>query len=123
MKNIIITNNFKEFNKKVEEYIEKYKGKFGCIVSFNGFVREYDVIDGKKIPSKGMKIDDDIFEKLKVIVNEAKNKFDVIDIVIYHNTGFLNIGDRVMSIAVFARHRDEGFKALEYIIKEAKKYH
>lgn len=60
---------------------------------------------------------------LTKLSEEAKNKFDVIDILFYHNTGFLSIGERIASIAVFARHRKEGFEALEYIINEMKKYH
>jgi molybdopterin synthase catalytic subunit len=119
----MIFNNYEEFCKKMDEYIEKYKGKFGCIVTFNGFVREYDIKNGEKIPSKGMHIDEDILEKLKLIIEDAKNKFDVIEILFYHNTGFLNVGERIASIAVFARHRKEGFEALEYIINEMKKYH
>jgi molybdopterin synthase catalytic subunit len=119
----MIFNNYEEFCKKMDEYIEKYKGKFGCIVTFNGFVREYDIKNGEKIPSKGMHIDEDILEKLKLIIEDAKNKFDVIEILFYHNIGFLNVGERIASIAVFARHRKEGFEALEYIIDEMKKYH
>jgi len=70
-----------------------------------------------------MHIDEDILEKLKLIIEDAKNKFDVIEILFYHNIGFLNVGERIASIAVFARHRKEGFEALEYIIDEMKKYH
>ena len=119
----MITKSYEEFSKKIDEYIEKYKGKFGCIVTFNGFVRDYDLKDGEKVPAKGMQIDEDILEKLKTVVEEAKNKFDVIDILVYHNTGFLNVGERIASIAVFAKHRKEGFEALEFIINEMKKYH
>jgi molybdopterin synthase catalytic subunit len=120
---ILIFSNYDEFNKKIDECIKKYRGKFGCIVTFNGFVREYDLKDGEKVPTKGMNIDETILEHLKAIVNEAKNKFDIIDVLVYHNTGFLNVGERIASIAVFAKHRKEGFEALEFIISEMKKYH
>ncbi len=107
----------------MDELIKKYKGKFGCIVTFDGFVREYDIKDRKKIPSKGMYIDENILEKVKPIIDEAKCKFDIIEVLFYHNTGFLKIGERISSIAVFAKHRKEGFEALEFIISEMKKYH
>jgi molybdopterin synthase catalytic subunit len=119
----MITSNHEEFNRKLNEYIEKYKGKFGCIVTFNGFVRDYDLKDGEKVPTKGMNIDDTVLEHLKAVVKEAKNRFDVIDILVYHSTGFLNVGEKIASIAVFAKHRKEGFEALEFIISEMKKYH
>jgi len=114
----MIFNNYEEFCKKMDEYIEKYKGKFGCIVTFNGFVRDYDLKDGEKVPTKGMNIDETILEHLKAIVEEAKNKFDIIDVLVYHNTGFLNVGERIASIAVFAKHRKEGFETLEFIIND-----
>ncbi|MEO2117772.1 MAG: molybdenum cofactor biosynthesis protein MoaE [Methanocaldococcus sp.] len=119
----MIFNNYEEFCKKMDELIKKYKGKFGCIVTFDGFVREYDLKNGEKIPSKGMNIDEDILKKLELIIEDAKNKFEVVDILFYHNTGFLNIGERIASIAVFAKHRKEGFEALEFVISEMKKYH
>ena len=119
----MIFNSYDEFNKEIDECIKKHRGKFGCIVTFNGFVREYDLKDGEKVPTKGMNIDETILEHLKTIVNEAKNKFDIIDVLVYHNTGFLNVGERIASIAVFAKHRKEGFEALEFIISEMKKYH
>ncbi|ACV24886.1 molybdenum cofactor biosynthesis protein MoaE [Methanocaldococcus fervens] len=119
----MIFNNYEDFCKKMDEYVEKYKGKFGCIITFNGFVREYDLKDGEKVPSKGMHIDESILEELKSIVEDAKDKFDLIEVLFYHNTGFLDVGERIASIAVFAKHRKEGFEALEYIINEMKKYH
>ena len=119
----MIFNNYDEFNKNMDEYIKKYHGKFGCIVTFNGFVREYDLKNGEKVPTKGMNIDETILEHLKAVVEEVKNKFDIVDVLVYHSTGFLNVGERIASIAVFAKHRKEGFEALEFIISEMKKYH
>jgi len=118
---IFIDYNF-YLNKK-EDLTESLKGKYGCIVEFNGFVREYDLKGEEKIPAKGLEIKDIVIEKLKEIREEAIKKYDLLEVIIYHATGFLKVGERVTSIAVFARHRNEAFSALAFIIDEMKKYH
>jgi len=119
----MIVEDYEEFCRLLDLYIGKYRGKFGCIITFNGFVREYDLKDGEKVPTEGITIEKDIFRKLNPILDEAKRRFGIIDVLFYHNTGFLKVGERIASIAVFAKHRGEGFKALEFIVEEMKKHH
>jgi len=119
----MVFKNYTDYLKEKEKLIEKYKGKFGCIVEFHGFVREYDLKESQKIPTTGLNIADTIFEKLENIENEAKERFEILDVLIYHNSGFLKVGEKISSISIFARHREEAFLALNYIINEMKKYH
>ena len=117
-----VYNNYKEFREVVDRLIERYKGEMGCYVSITGYVRNYDVVDGKKVLSEGIVVDD-ISKQIEDIVEDALKRFDIIDVVVYHNTGYLKVGDRVSSIYVFARHRKEAFLACQYIIDEVKRYH
>jgi molybdopterin synthase catalytic subunit len=104
--------------------MEKYKGEMGCCASFTGFVRNYDLKEGKKISTDGMSIRIDNLESiLYEIRKNALKKFDILDVVIYHNSGDLKIGDIISSYYVFSKHRQEAFLAVEYIIYELKKYH
>lgn len=119
----MVFKNYKDYSEKKEDLCESLKGKFGCIMEFNGFVREYDLIEGKEVPAKGLDIKELVIEKLKEIREEAIKIFNLIEVVIYHAVGFLDVGERVASIAVFARHRKEAFLALSFIIDEMKKYH
>ncbi|WP_038056757.1 molybdenum cofactor biosynthesis protein MoaE [Thermodesulfobacterium hydrogeniphilum] len=119
----MVVKTYKDYMEKKEKFIRDLKGKFGCILEFHGFVREYDLKNGKEVPSRGLNIDKKILEKLKDIKKEAKKKFDLVEILIYHNIGFLKIGERIASISVFAKHREEAFSALAFIIDEIKKYH
>lgn len=119
----MVFRDYKEFITQREILTQKYRGKFGCIVDFNGFVREYDLIEGKEVSSKGMSIGEKVFEVLENLRNEAISKYGLIDVLIYHNTGNLEVGDRVTGISIFARHRKEAFLALEFLINEIKKYH
>jgi len=121
---MLIFDDYEEYIKKVNELIEKYKGEMGCHTSFTGFVRNYHLKDGKKIPAEGMTIEvDNLFDILSEIRENALKKFDLLDVIIYHNSGALKVGDMVSSYYVFARHRKEAFLAMEYIIDEIKKYH
>ena len=117
-----VYNNYEEFRDAINRLIEKYKGEMGCYVSITGYVRNYDIICGKKIPSDGMVVDD-ISKEIRDIVEDALKRFDIIDVVVYHNVGYLKVGDIVTSIYVFGKHRKEAFLACQYIIDEIKKYH
>ncbi|MCD6549041.1 MAG: molybdenum cofactor biosynthesis protein MoaE [Thermodesulfobacterium sp.] len=119
----MIFKNYQDYLNKKENLSEVLKGKYGCIVEFNGFVREYDIKGGKRVSAKGLNVEEVVIEKLKEIRDEAIKKYDLIEVVIFHETGFLEVGERVASIAVFARHRKAAFLALAFIIDEMKKYH
>ncbi len=119
----MIVKTYKDYIEEKDKFIKDLKGKFGCILEFHGFVREYDLKEDEKIPSQGLSIDKKILEKLKNIEKKAKEKFNVLEILIYHNIGFLKIGERISSISVFAKHRKEAFLALAFVIDEIKKYH
>ena len=117
-----VYKNYGDFRSTVDRLIEKYRGDMGCYVSITGYVRNYDTVDGKKIPSEGMVVDD-ISKKIEDIVENTLERFDIIDVVVYLNIGNLKVGDIITSIYVFARHRKEAFSACQYVIDEIKKYH
>ncbi len=119
----MIFQDYKSYLDKKEDLIENLKGKYGCILEFNGFVREYDLKGEEKFPAKGLDIKEMVIEKLDEIRKETIKIYDLIEVIIYHATGFLKIGERVLSIAIFAKHRKEAFLALASIIDEIKKYH
>lgn len=119
----MIFHSYEEYLSKKELLSNSLKGKYGCIVEFNGFVREYDLKGEEKIPAKGLNIDSKVLEKLNKIREEAIKKYELIEVIIFHQTGFLEVGEKVVSVAVFARHRKEAFSSLAFIIDEIKKYH
>lgn len=119
----MIFQDYKSYLNKKEDLIEALKGKYGCIIEFNGFVREYDLKGEEKIPAKGLDIKKTVIENLNKIREETIKIYDLIEVIIYHATGFLKVGERVLSVAIFAKHRKEAFLALASIIDEIKKYH
>ena len=118
----MIYDNYENFKHAIDKMIEKYKGKMGCYLSLTGYVRDYDIIDGKKVPSTGMEVPD-ISKEIEEVLKDAFERFDIMDIMVYHNKGNLKVGDIITSIYVFAKHRKEGFLACQYVIDQLKKYH
>ncbi|WP_421077804.1 molybdenum cofactor biosynthesis protein MoaE [Methanothermococcus sp. Ax23] len=118
----MIFGDYEKFKEKVDELIENNKGEMGCYTSFTGFVRNYEIKEGEKVPADKMEIPD-ILDKLVDIRKDAIEKFNLLDVIIYHNKGTLGVGEIVSSYYVFARHRKEAFLAMEYIIDEIKRYH
>jgi molybdopterin synthase catalytic subunit len=114
---------FEDYLRKKEEVGKELSGKFGCIVEFNGYVREHDIVDGREVPTSGLNIKEEVFFHLHEIRGKAIEKFALLEVLVYHNQGFLKVGERVTAIAIFAKRRFEAFSALEFIISEIKKYH
>ena len=110
----------KPFNYAKELDIFSKKNKLsGAISSFLGKVRNF---------SNLQQIDTIFIEhyekmtryQLSSIIEEAKIKWDIDDIMIIHRFGKLKIGENIVLIAVASKHRDESLKSVEFIINWVK---
>ncbi len=119
----MLSTSFREYLKLKRELKEKLQGKLGCILEFHGFVRDYELKDGKKVRVDGLEVSHHILSEIPKIASLAKDKFDVLEVLIYHKIGYLKVGSRISSISVFASHRENAFKALEFVINEIKRFH
>lgn len=91
----------------------------GAVVTFDGRVRNHN--EGKAVS----KLAYEAYEALAVregikIIDEARQKFSIIEARAAHRTGELEIGDVAVFVAVSAAHRDDAFKACRYLIDEVK---
>tara|TARA_B100000989_G_scaffold249204_1_gene196770 strand:- start:1189 stop:1632 length:444 start_codon:yes stop_codon:yes gene_type:complete len=103
-----------DFAKELDVFSKKNKFS-GAISSFLGKVR--NVSNLQKIEE----IFIENYEKmtkyqLSCIVAEAKNKWDIDDIIIIHRYGRLKIGENIVFIAIASKHREESLKSVEFII-------
>ncbi len=99
-----------------KELINSSAGVFVC---FEGRVRNHN--EGSEVVS----LEYEVYEGLAVkeagrIVEEAKEKFDILDVVGVHRQGHLQIGDIAVWIGVIAAHRGPAFSACSYVIDEIK---
>ncbi len=54
------------------------------------------------------------------IVNFAKEKYKVNQILIKHRIGNVSVGEIAFIVVVFSAHRKEGLQAIDFIIEEVK---
>ena len=91
----------------------------GGLVSFVGTVR--NTTKGKPV----LKLEFEAYEKMALkqmnkIVDLAKSKFGVRDILIHHRTGLVKIGEEAVVIVVASPHRKAAFQACEFCIDTLK---
>ncbi len=91
----------------------------GCVATYVGLIR--DNSQGKSVLSVEYSDPNRTAEKsLQQIVNEAKSKWHLNEMAIYHRTGTLKVGDVNLVVAVAAAHRGEGFAACQYAVDRFK---
>ena len=91
----------------------------GAIVSFLGTVR--DIHDGETILSMELEHYPGMTERvLGEIADEARRRWNIVDLTVIHRVGKLEPSDQIVLIAVASRHRGEAFLACQYLIDQLK---
>jgi molybdopterin synthase catalytic subunit len=94
-----------------------YAGAFTC---FEGWVRKNN--EGKIVSFLEYEAHEELCRtEAENIFQEVYKKFDVISAQCFHRVGKLEVGDMAVWIGVIAAHRDESFKACQYIIDQIKR--
>jgi len=91
----------------------------GACVTFEGWVRDHN--DGKRV----RRLDYQAYAPLahnegSRIIEEARQRFAILDARCVHRVGALAIGDAAVWVGASAAHRDAAFAACRYIIDEVK---
>jgi adenylyltransferase/sulfurtransferase len=91
----------------------------GAIVVFEGWVRNHN--EGKKVSSLEYQVYHELaLKEGQRILNEAKEKFNLHNVMATHREGHLALGEVAIWIGATASHRDDAFKACRYVIDEIK---
>jgi len=89
--------------------------RIGALASFVGLVR--DVSDGDGVSEMSLEHYPGMTEKaLAEIVDEALQRWSLIDALVIHRVGRLLPGERIVLVAAAAAHRAEAFAACEFIM-------
>ena len=111
----------KNFN--LEEEIDKIKSKhsdIGALTSFVGYVR--DLNNNKDVKYLNLEVYEEMaFKELSKIENNALKKWSLIDILIIHRYGKLNVNEKIVLVSCFSQHRKDSFDACEFIMDYLKK--
>ena len=92
----------------------------GAIVSFVGITRGYD--DGEEV----LRLEFDAWqeklsETLRLLSEEAIEKFELKSVAIAHRTGSVGPGENIVAIHVSSPHRKEAFSGCSWLIDELKR--
>jgi molybdopterin synthase catalytic subunit len=92
----------------------------GAITDFWGVVRGRE--DGREIEGIDYEAHREMAEhQLKRIAERAVEKFRLQVVIIHHRIGFIAVGEPSLFLRVASPHREEAFRASQWIVTELKK--
>lgn len=92
--------------------LEREGRNAGAVVTFTGVVRSDDGVTAMQLEHYP-----EMTEKsLAQIVEKARARWNIEDVVIIHRVGELKAGDRIVLTVVTSAHRREAFEASEFIM-------
>lgn len=87
----------------------------GAIASFIGLVR--DANEGDRVSELILEHYPGMTDKaLEKIVEEAKSRWEIIDVLVIHRVGLLRPMDQIVLVVVAGAHRGEAFAACEFVM-------
>lgn len=94
-------------------------GKFGATSIFVGTMRDFN--DGDDVKKMTLEHYPGMTEKqLAVIVNEAEQRWQLMDVLIVHRVGDILPNDPIVLVAVWTSHRGDAFDACRYVMEALK---
>lgn len=94
--------------------------RLGAVVTFLGVARDFSGDKAIKAVSfeqyKGMAL-----KALEALREDARKRFDIIDMRIVHRVATIPAGGQIVLIAVSSEHREEAFRAASWCIDTLKK--
>lgn len=94
-------------------------GRYGATASFIGTLRDFN--DSANVRAMTLEYYPGMTEKqLQAIADHARSTWDVLDVLIVHRVGTLEIGEPIVLTAAWAAHRDPAFAACRYLIERLK---
>ncbi len=102
-----------------ERHNPEGSGKFGATAVFVGTLRDFN--QGHQVAGMMLEHYSGMTEKhLGKVIQEATNRWDVLDSLVIHRYGPLTPAEPIVMVAVWSSHRDAAFQACRYIIDELK---
>ena len=108
-------NSEEEINK-----IKKLYSNTGAVTSFVGYVRDSN--NNNKVKSINLEVYERMAHKqFKKIISEAKSRWNLLDCLIIHRYGKLNINSKIVLVTCFSEHRKDSFESCNFIMEFLKK--
>ena len=102
------------------QHIKENLHDVGAVSTFLGYVRNTN--NDKKVSSINLEVYSAMAEKsLEEIIEKANKKWNLSDTLVIHRYGKLNIGEKIVLVATFSKHRHDSMQACEFIMDYLKK--
>ncbi|MFO6422365.1 molybdopterin synthase catalytic subunit MoaE [Motilimonas sp. KMU-193] len=104
-----------DFDINHEYQILASKPEAGAIVTFVGLVRDLNL--EQKVTALHLEHYPEMTEKsLRRIVQQAKQRWQLIDVSLIHRVGTLTVNQQIVFVGVSSQHRGDAFAACEFIM-------
>jgi molybdopterin synthase catalytic subunit len=95
------------------------RGRVGATCTFVGTMRDFN--EGENISAMYLEHYPEMTAAyLRKIADEARQKWDVEDLLMIHRYGEIQPNDTIVLLAVWSAHREAAFSACRYLIEELK---
>lgn len=116
---IVATDNFDIG--ALSESVRADDATSGAIVTFTGIVRELEIADNQ-LDALFLEHYPGMTEKaLEKIARQARERWELGNIVIYHRVGRLDLNENIVFVGVGSAHRVNAFEAAQFIMDYLKK--
>ena len=100
--------------------IKKIHSNVGAVTSFIGYVRDNN--HNTNVESINLEVYEKMaYKQFQKIIEEAKLKWSLIDTLIIHRYGKLQVNDKIVIVASFSSHRKDSFGSCNFIMDYLKK--
>ena len=100
--------------------IKKIHSNVGAVTSFIGYVREIN--NNTNVESINLEVYEKMAHKqFEKIIEKANIKWSLIDTLIIHRYGKLQVNDKIVLVVSFSSHRKDSFEACNFIMDYLKK--
>lgn len=94
-------------------------GQYGATASFVGTMRDFN--EGQNVQSMTLEHYPEMTEKhLEKICKDAHQKWDLIESLVIHRVGLIEVSDPIVLVCVWSAHRAESFDACRFIMEDLK---
>jgi molybdopterin synthase catalytic subunit len=120
MKIEIRSEAFNPWNEMQDYQTQMQKaGQFGAMSCFIGSMRDFN--EGDKVTEMQLEHYPGMTEKhLTEICEQAKSKWELVDMLVIHRVGEINIGEPIVLVCVWSAHRAAAFDACRFIMEDLK---